>query len=101
MIFPKPFFEQFNQLQKEVPRLYAMVTDCYNSEYVNGAAYNKSCYLIFASDHNEDCSYSYTIFYCKDIFDCLGVRHSEFSTECIDCEKISKCFYSSRLPKLI
>ncbi|HAE36835.1 MAG: hypothetical protein UR85_C0003G0009 [Candidatus Nomurabacteria bacterium GW2011_GWF2_35_66] len=92
--FTKTFFEQFNQLQKKVPRLYAMVTECYNSEYVNGAAYNKNCYLIFASDHDEDCAYSYTIFYCKDIFDCLGVRHSEFSAECIDCEKISKCFYS-------
>lgn len=92
--FSKSFFTQFNQLQKNVPRLYAMVTECYNSEYVNGAAYNKNCYLIFASDHDEDCAYSYTIFYCKDVFDCLGVRHSEFSAECIDCEKISKCFYS-------
>jgi hypothetical protein len=92
--FSKSFFEQFNQLQTQVPRLYAMVTECYNSEYVNGAAYNKNCYLIFASDHNEDCAYSYTIFYGKDILDCLGVRNSEFSAECIDCEKISKCFYS-------
>jgi len=92
--FSKPFFEQFNELQIKVPRLYAMVTECYNSEYVNGAAWNKNCYLIFASDHDEDCSYSHSIFYCRDTFDCLGVRHSEYSLECIDCEKISRCFYS-------
>ncbi len=92
--FSKPFFKQFNELQIRVPRLYAMVTECFNSEYVNGAAYDKNCYLIFASDHDEDCSYSHSIFYCKDVFDCLGVRHSEYSFECIDCEKINRCFYS-------
>jgi len=92
--FTKPFFFQFNELQKKVPRLYAMVTECVNSEYINGAAYNKNCYLIFASDHNEDSFYSHSIFYCKNVFECLGVRYSEFSAECIDCEKISNCFYS-------
>ena len=92
--FKKPFFIQFNELQKKVPRLYAMVTDCVNSEYVNGAAYNKNCYLIFASDHNEDSFYSHSIFYCKNIFDCLGMRYCELSAECIDCEKVSNCFYS-------
>lgn len=92
--FTKPFFAQFNELQKKVPRLYAMVTDCHNSEYVNGAAYNKSCYMIFASDHNEDCFYSHSIFYCKNVYDCLGMRYCELSSECVDCEKVSRCFYS-------
>ena len=92
--FKTSFFLQFNDLQKKVPRLYAMVTDCFNSEYVNGAAYNKNCYMIFASDHNEDCFYSHSIFYCKNVYDCLGMRYCELSSECIDCEKVSRCFYS-------
>ena len=92
--FKRPFFEQFKELQLKVPRLYAMVTECYNSEYVNGAAWNKNCYLIFASDHDEDCAYSHSIFYCRDVFDCLGARHCEFSAGLIDCEKLSNSFYS-------
>lgn len=92
--FSKPFFLQFSELQKTVPRLYAMVTECVDSEYVNGAAYNKNCYLIFASDHDEDSAYSHSIFYCKNVFDCLGVHHGEYSIGSIDCEKINTCFYS-------
>jgi len=92
--FSKPFFKQFNELQLAVPRLYAMVTECVDSEYINGAAWDKNCYLIFASDHDEDSYYSHSIFYCKNVFDCLGVRYGEFSVGCIDCEKINNCFYS-------
>jgi len=93
--FSKPFFNQFNELQKDVPRLYAMVTDSnVNSEYINGATWNKNCYLIFASDRNEDSYYSHSIFYCKNVFDCLGTRYSEYSIGAIDCEKVNNCFYS-------
>jgi len=92
--FSRPFFNQFNELQRAVPRLYAMVTECVDSEYINGAAWDKNCYLIYASDHDEDSYYSHSIFYCKNVFDCLGVRYGEYSVGCIDCEKVNNCFHS-------
>ncbi|MCH7525501.1 MAG: hypothetical protein IIC74_11030, partial [Bacteroidetes bacterium] len=59
--FSKPFLQQFKKLQLKVPRIYAFVFQNFNSEYTNGSAFNKNCYLIFVSDHNEDCSYSYSL----------------------------------------
>ena len=61
----KSFFTQFKELQQKVPRLFAMNVRNENSEYTNGSAYNKDCYMIFVSDHNENCLYSYSIFECK------------------------------------
>lgn len=81
----KPFFPQFQALQREVPRLYAMVVDNENSEYTNGSAYNKNCYLIFVSDHNEGCSYSYGIYDSRDTYDCLNCSKLELCYECIGC----------------
>ena len=72
--FSRPFLEQFRELQLEVPRLYAFVFNNVNSEYTNGSAFNKNGYLLFVSDHNEDSAYSYSIFNCKDSFDCLSAN---------------------------
>ncbi|MBI2610051.1 hypothetical protein HYW53_02640, partial [Candidatus Giovannonibacteria bacterium] len=90
--FSRSFFKQFNELQKEVPRLYAMTTQDVKSDYVNGTAFNKNCYLIIASDHNEDSAYSYSTFYCKDVFDCTGAHNCELSSWVIDCEKSFKIY---------
>lgn len=83
--FTRPFFEQFKELQLKVPRVYAMALDNENSEYTNGSAYNKDCYLIFVSDHNEDCLYSYGILNCVSSMDNLNVTKSELTYGCTGC----------------
>jgi len=92
--FTKPFFQQFHELQIQVPRLNLMVTDCVDSDYINGAYHDKNCYLIFASDEDEDCAYSHSIFYCKNVYDCLGVHHAEWCAGDVNCEKIFNTYYS-------
>ncbi len=92
--FSRPFLEQFKELQLKVPRLYAFVFNNVKSEYTNGSAFNKNCYLLFVSDHNEDSAYSYSIFNCKDTFDCLNSNECELCYGSITCKKCYKVFFS-------
>lgn len=92
--FSKPFLEQFRELQLEVPRLYAFVFKNHNSDYTNGAAFNKNCYLIFVSDHNEDSMYSHNIFDCKNTIDALNSTECEFVYDSITCKKSYRVFFS-------
>ena len=92
--FSKPFFQQYRELQLKVPRIYAFIFQNVNSDYVNGAAYNKNCYLIFVSDHNEDSMYSYSILECRRSMDLLNCNECELSYESISCRKCYKVYFS-------
>jgi hypothetical protein len=105
--FSKTFNEQFSSLYVEVPKLAVLATQNENSIYVNGAAYNKNCYLIFASDYNEDSLYSDNIAHCQDMVDSsntntcsnsyqlIGSNNCSNSKYCIDCHNsydLLSCF---------
>lgn len=85
--FTRPFFEQFQELAKVVP--YPALSTAYqydeNSEYTNYSGKNKNCYLIFDSDENRDCYYSYSLNGCSDCIDCHRVRRSELTAHSVDC----------------
>ncbi|MGH7245406.1 MAG: hypothetical protein ACREGI_00550, partial [Candidatus Levyibacteriota bacterium] len=97
----RPFFEQYADLFKKVPRLSLMMLNSVRSEYTNGAAENKDCYLIFAAENCEDCLYSWLIQRCKNSSDCAVIYDSELCYECIDTRKSFKCFYSERLQECV
>lgn len=90
----RPFFEQLKELQLKVPRLYAMVVDNENSEYTNGSAFNKDCYMVFVSDHNEQTMYSYSTFYGVQCLDNLGTIKNELCYDCIGCVNCYNVHYS-------
>lgn len=92
--FSKPFLAQWRELQLKVPRLYAFVFQNVNSEYTNGTAFNKNCYLLFVSDYNEDSSYSYSINNCKLISDSMTSSECELCYENISCKKCYRVLYS-------
>jgi len=92
----KKFFEQYKELQSKVPRLGIMEIQNIRSEYTNGSAQNKDCYLIFASDYNEDCLYGRLLQRDKQCVDCAFLHESELCYECIDCRKCFKCMYSEQ-----
>lgn len=85
--FSRPFFEQLKELQLRVPRLYSFVFKNANSDYTNGAAFNKNCYMIFVSDNNEDSFYSYWIMHSRNIADSHTLNDCEFCYECVGCKK--------------
>jgi len=77
--FSKPFFEQFLEIMKKVPRPARnyFVGTLVNSEYSANCSYSKNCYLIFNSEYDEDCSYGNAIEYSKTCFDNSHCNHSE------------------------
>ncbi|MFA6528008.1 MAG: hypothetical protein WCT46_00535 [Candidatus Gracilibacteria bacterium] len=85
--FAKPFFDQWANLNKKVPRssLNVSYSSLENSEYVNYAGNLKNCYLIFDTDYSRDCYYGYTVNKSTNAVDCLKVNGCEICYECIDC----------------
>ncbi len=90
----RPFLEQFRELQLRVPRISSFVFQNTLSEYVNGAAYNKNCYMIFRSDSNEDCLYSYSTSNSRSSSDLLNCNECDTCYDCIGCSKCYQTKYS-------
>jgi len=90
----KPFLEQFHSLQNVVPRQYALVFDNVNCEYTNGVGFSKNCYLIFVSDYDEDCFYSYNIYHCRSCSDLINCHNCELCYDSLNCINCQKVFYS-------
>lgn len=97
----RPFLDQFAELKNKVPRIALLVIDSINSDYTNNSAENKNCYMIFASENDEDCMYSRLVHHCKTVFDCVSTYESELCYETIDCKKCFKCLFSERLQDCI
>jgi hypothetical protein len=92
----REFHNQFKELMERVPRNGLMVLNNVRSEYTNGSAENKDCYLIFAADYNEDCLYGRLLQRDKGCVDCAFLHESELCYECIDCRKCFKCMFSEQ-----
>ncbi len=120
--FSRPFFEQYYELQKEVPRMALLSKNSVNSDYTNHSADNKNVYLAFCSHGCEDvlfstwtmksrncmdCSYIYDS--GERLYECIDSRktyHSQFGFllencvdcfYCYDCHNCNNCFLSSNL----
>lgn len=95
--FNRPFFEQFDELMKEVPIPHIISsTDVAESNciYTNYAGHNKNCYLVFDSDFDEDCMYGNVVKHSKSCMDCSYVTHSELLYGCTDCNNCYNLKYS-------
>ena len=94
---PGKFYDDLKDLFKKVPFLNMFAFNNENSDYTNGSEGNKNCYMIFASDHNEDCYYSYSILKCKNIVDSYGCKSCENSYQAIDSINSMKVVYSQNV----
>ncbi|HHD92137.1 MAG TPA: hypothetical protein ENL06_00755, partial [Candidatus Portnoybacteria bacterium] len=93
--FNKPFFEQFKELIREVPRLNLVVYESVNSDYTNLAGQNKDCYLIVSSGYCEKCMYGYRYMNSNEILDSEDVQKSELCYQCFQSSKCYKCAFVS------
>jgi hypothetical protein len=106
--FSKPFFEQFLELMKKLPRPARnyIVGTMVNSDYSANCDYLKNCYLIFNSEYSEDCAYGNTVEYSKDCYNNSYCNNSErchesfwilkcnrahFCSQCVECLEIWFC----------
>ncbi|MBT4365983.1 hypothetical protein HOD15_01015, partial [Candidatus Peregrinibacteria bacterium] len=92
--FNKPFFEQFKDLQKEVPRWARLFVNCENSEFTNNSAEVKDCYLTFSSYESENLYYCTRVFKSNTCIDCMNIKESEYCSRCMDCQKCYNVHYS-------
>lgn len=85
--FSKPFFPQFNELMKKVPRINMATVNTVNSDYCNYVADAKDSYLCFGSIKIENCLYG-APYESRDCVDTFLARECELCYECVDCEKL-------------
>jgi len=89
--FSRPFFEQFQELQKRVPRYHAYSVQSIDCEYCLAITRSKNCYLSTGVD-NENCLYS-TAVKCKECIDCWFVVECELCYFCINSEKCYRVYF--------
>ncbi len=85
--FVKPFFVQYEELQKVVPREGTSVFRSENCDYNSHIRDSKNCYMNSLIATSEDTHFSYWIENGKDVIDCMLTNASTLSYECVDCDK--------------
>ncbi len=89
--FSRPFFDQFKDLLKNIPRISMTGSQNIDSDYANYSLSNKNAYLCFASHYNEDGAYLQYSNKTKNAYDCLQVNNSEFVVDCNYCTHLYRC----------
>jgi len=94
--FSKPFFSQFFELSKKVPRYNLDVLFMVNSDYSANANNLKNCYLLFNSNFSEDCAYGNAVDNCDRCFDNSHISKCERCYESFWLTSSHRTFFSSQ-----
>ena len=89
--FNRPFFEQFAELQKEVPREGTSVFNSENCDYNGHIRESRNCYLNSLVYKCEDVHYSYWMVNDKDVVDSMYTNDSDLCYSCISVNKSYGC----------
>ncbi len=91
--FKRPFFEQFNELWKEVPLLGLSIDPLASriSPHNNNAGHMKNCYMLFHADFNEDSAYGAIVLHNKSVLDSSLIHSSELCYDSMHTYKSSRC----------
>ncbi len=96
--FSKPFFEQFEKLWRNVPKMARLQQGTIeNSTFTNAVSNLKNCYLVFSTNSAEDCLYCLNADYNRDCVDCFFVFKSELLYECTDSSECYSCTHGQRI----
>ncbi|MDD4628226.1 MAG: hypothetical protein PHE68_02410 [Candidatus Peribacteraceae bacterium] len=90
----QPFFMQFQNLQRMVPRVPLINNGAVNSDFCNFADNNKNCYLLTSANYNEDSYFGFCAVSNRNAVDTLWCTDCELVYECIDCRKCYDLKYS-------
>lgn len=92
--FSRPFFEQFQELQFDTPRIALLSKNSVNSEYANHSGDNKNVFMSFSSFGDEDVLYGTWVMNSRECMDCsLIYAKGERLYECIDSQSSYQCQY--------
>ena len=93
--FSRPFFEQFSELQHDVPRMALLSKNSVNSEYTNHSGDNKNVYLSFSCFNDENIIHSTWVMSSRDCMDCSFIHEKgERLYEVLDSRTSYECQYS-------
>lgn len=91
--FSRPFFEQFDELCREVP-LMALRIDTptlVNSAYTNFAGHLKNSYLLFMADNAENSAYGFYLNHVNEVLDSSAIVSSDVCYDSMHSYKNSRC----------
>jgi len=88
--FSEPFFEQFNEFLRTVPRPSVEGSQNVNCPYTNYTWESKNCYLTNSTLFCENCFYAKGLERCKDCSDCYQIAETELCYECVACHHCSR-----------
>lgn len=83
--FSRPFFEQFHELMKRVPKMAVLNLNNENSDYNTFVAFSKNTYMSPGSYYMEDCYYCRKSQYCKDSLNSNFLDHCELMSNSANC----------------
>jgi len=92
--FSRPFFEQFYELQKLVPRENLFQENFILSDYCNYGLDYKECYLLFGGKDNERVYFGNQVLSSRDSMEIAFSEKVEFSYENFECARTNKLFFS-------
>ncbi|MFA5788421.1 MAG: hypothetical protein WC924_00895 [Candidatus Gracilibacteria bacterium] len=92
--FSRPFFEQFGELIKKVPRINMTLSHCENSDYGPYSVSARNVYMATSCVESEDILYSYQTNHSRDCMDCMLTYKSELCYECIYGVNLYHCFWT-------
>jgi hypothetical protein len=91
--FERPFFEQFAELQKKVPRSSINASRIENCDFCNFGFDSRNCYISPCTYFSESLLYCYFSLETKDCTDCSFCFQCENCLWCTDCNKSNNCIY--------
>lgn len=87
----KSFFDQYHELQKEVPYASLVTVNNENCPYATSLGESKNCFLVNSSDYCEDCLYGKLLQHCTSTIDSSFGYKSELLYECFSVENCYDC----------
>jgi len=91
--FSRPFMEQYRDLTLAVPHMSLYTRNTENSYYTNYTVNLKNSYLCFGTVDAEDCLYSRSVYYSRDIVDSFYLVRCELCYEGIASDGCYRCFF--------
>lgn len=85
--FDRPFFDQFKDLELEIPLPSLRVERSENCDFNNDMRDCKNCYLCSRTHESQDLLYTYRGNKSSNSVDCTQITKSEIMHECVECVK--------------
>lgn len=91
--FEMSFFENFQKLDRQVPKLSTTIQNSQNCEYTNDTGDSSDCYMSYRSHYSDNIMYSYRANKSSNCVDCYQVKESENLYECFQSNKCNNSKY--------